>query len=335
MGRQHGGNARYVLYDDYALIPGTERVVVKDAFTQPLLAEPAPPGVPQPMKPRRAFTLLEMLVVILIIAILTGLVLSALQRARAAALVTRCQDNLHQIGLGMMSFNAQQTVFPSNGGWDGEQTIPSTTGDQFTPETYIIYPGIPLKWGTGDPKLSAELQTGSWAYSILPYVEQDSKYVDRSWMEAEPLYICTARRSVEPVTCVAQDSQCVYTSGGWAWGKTDYAANAFAVPLRPLCRDENEFTKGLSNIILVGEKAYNPSRQGNTWFYDEPYFLGGATGTARGGEKLVRDGNNITFKHHWGSNHSHGADFLFGDGSVRMLGFGTDQATMKALLRLR
>jgi prepilin-type N-terminal cleavage/methylation domain-containing protein/prepilin-type processing-associated H-X9-DG protein len=287
------------------------------------------------MKRRHAFTLIELLVVIIIIAILAGLVLSALQRARAAALVNRCQHNLRQIGFGMLSFNAQQGVFPSNGGWDGTQTIASKSGDQFTPETYVIYPGIALKWGTGDPKLPPEQQTGSWAFAILPFEEQDSKYENRSWMEAEPLYICTARRNVEPVTCVDQDAHCVYTSGGWAWGKTDYAANAFAVPVRPLCRGDDEFTKGLSNMILVGEKAYDKSVQSNTWFYDEPYFLGGATGTARGGEKLVRDGNNITFKHHWGSNHSSGVDFLFGDGSVRMLGFGTDQATMKSLLRLR
>lgn len=51
---------------------------------------------------RRAFTLVEMLVVVAVIAILVALLLPALSRARAMGRSVTCQNNLRQFGIGML-----------------------------------------------------------------------------------------------------------------------------------------------------------------------------------------------------------------------------------------
>jgi prepilin-type N-terminal cleavage/methylation domain-containing protein/prepilin-type processing-associated H-X9-DG protein len=286
------------------------------------------------MRHRRAFTLVELLVVIAIIVVMVGLLLSALQRARTVSTVARCKNNLRQIGLALRQFHDQRGTFPSNGGWDNVQTIMSTNNAPFTPETYDYTTGGHYKWGTGDPSLSTQDQTGSWAYSILPYLEQDGMYQKRTWTRAEPLYACPARRDAVAVTSVFQDAYADYITGGWAWGKTDYAANLFVFENHPTCRSDIYLMRGLSHTILVGEKAFDPSVQGDNWYFDEPYFCGGSKGTHRSGTSIYRDGPGIDFKESWGANHLGGVNFLFGDASVQRYDYNTDPDTIAALLSL-
>ncbi|HEX4609975.1 MAG TPA: DUF1559 domain-containing protein [Urbifossiella sp.] len=92
---------------------------------------------------RPAFTLIELLVVIAIIAILLGLLLSAVQRVRESAARTKCQNNLKQIALGAHLYQNTYKRLPA--GWA------TTTATQPSPG-----------W--------------SWASIILPYIEQGTLY---------------------------------------------------------------------------------------------------------------------------------------------------------------
>jgi prepilin-type processing-associated H-X9-DG protein/prepilin-type N-terminal cleavage/methylation domain-containing protein len=83
-----------------------------------------------------AFTLVELLVVLAIIGILVALLLPAVQSAREAARRTACQNNLHQIGLGLLAHHEAKHAFPV-GSLD-EITSVNPKGRQLSWNVYLL-----------------------------------------------------------------------------------------------------------------------------------------------------------------------------------------------------
>src|SRR5437879_1302392 len=108
------------------------------------------PFISRLRRSRRAFTLIELLVVIAIIAVLVGLLLPAVQKARDAAARSQCTNNLKQIGLALHNFHDANKNFPSS----GEVTA-------IDPSTGSVATGF------------VRHSLFTW---LLPYVEQDDIY---------------------------------------------------------------------------------------------------------------------------------------------------------------
>jgi len=83
---------------------------------------------PPSILPARGFTLIELLVVIAIIAILAGMLLPALSKAKQRAQMIKCLSNLHQIGIGMKLYLG-----------DYNDTFPPGATDQFDPRANPDY----------------------------------------------------------------------------------------------------------------------------------------------------------------------------------------------------
>ncbi|MEM8864601.1 MAG: prepilin-type N-terminal cleavage/methylation domain-containing protein [Planctomycetota bacterium] len=116
---------------------------------------------------KRGFSLVELLVVIAIIGTLVGLLLPAVQSARAAARSTACKNQLRQIGLAITQYgDLHNGAFPewSHAG-DGRSWIDTLAAHLEQVDSVRICPD--------DPQATDRLQADATGYVISDYLAAD------------------------------------------------------------------------------------------------------------------------------------------------------------------
>jgi len=106
-----------------------------------------------------AFTLVELLVVIAIIGVLVALLLPAVQAAREAARRSQCLNNVKQLSIACLNFEAATGNFPTS----GTRHADTWYVNDFNLGVYDTSSGA--KW---------ERETAGWCFQLLPYLEQAS-----------------------------------------------------------------------------------------------------------------------------------------------------------------
>jgi hypothetical protein len=292
---------------------------------------------------RSAFTIIELLIAIGLIGLLMALILPAVQSSRAAARRTECRNHLHQLGVGVASFETVHRHFPSNG------------------------------WGflwIGDPDRGAgPRQPGGWIYQLLPHVDQQNLMSMGSGLdpaakraaltqliqEPLPLLSCPSRpgRALGPVRA---DLNFRNADSAPEIAKTDYAINEgdFITDTRegPLSiregdqrnyrwRDVRDATgvsflrsriayadlrDGASQTYLIGEKlvsfeGYDSSSDPG---HDAPLYCGVDLDINRWTIDPPLPDSRHAYPRRFGSAHRDGCFFLMCDGSIRQVSYLID-----------
>lgn len=276
----------------------------------------------------RGFTLIELLVVIAIIAILIALLLPAVQQAREAARRTQCKNNLKQFGLAIHNYHDVHLAFPigwmnqngnldSNWSW-GAYCLPFMDQATLTNELNVgdVSLGALLAAGTSDSALKTPLTMFRCPSDTAPNMNSGHQATDSN---GDQHSIAT--------------SNYVGANGSGDWTSNGYFGENSRVRFR-------DVTDGTSNTIMVGERSWTLPDGGSNAACNAAMAVGiGSSAPGDIQRMALAKGlfriNSVQIDSGAGdgveqcargysSRHAGGAQFLLGDGAVRLISENVD-----------
>lgn len=190
----------------------------------------------------------------------------------------------------------------------------------------------------------------------MPYIEQNNAYQAAPMTAAATviaIYFCPSRRS--PVALAGIQNG---LPDGCLRGAIDYAgcggfgpydfpsglpnngilvASPGALGIRNGSISIRDVSDGVSNTLLVGERNYNRNYRNQSWPWDENdgYIDGYDWDVIRWGNQppIPDRRDNSYYSYQFGSSHPGACQFVFDDGSVRVIHYGINPTLFQALCR--